>query len=143
MEEAKNIYFTCLNCTSIVTMSKVTRHLLQMGKVMHGKRHDFVKVKIVHMVFNDRFRYHFNEPEEHWVLNKGNAAQQGDIVLLKELPEAYAIDINLAVHKIIFPTGSTIDPVTGKRCLGTEFIDDIQKKKNLAAQLSPKSIGAA
>ena len=81
-------------------MSKVTRHLLQMGKVLHGQRHDFVKVKIVHMVFNDRFRFHFNEPEEHWVLNKGNTAQQGDIVLLKELPEAYAIDINLAVHKV-------------------------------------------
>jgi len=124
-------------------MSKVTRHLLQLAKVLHGKKHDFVKVKTVHMVFNDRFRFHFNEPEEFWVLNKGNTAQQGDIVLLKELPETYAIDIKHTVHKIVFPTGSTIDPVTGKRCLGTEFIDDIQRKKNLAAELNPKSIGAA
>ena len=52
------------------------------------------------MVFNDRFRFHFNEPEEFWVPNKGNTAQQGDIVLLKELPETYAIDINHTVHKV-------------------------------------------
>ena len=81
-------------------MSKVTRHLLQLAKVLHGKKHDFVKVKTVHMVFNDRFRFHFNEPEEFWVLNKGNTAQQGDIVLLKELPETYAIDIKHTVHKV-------------------------------------------
>ena len=81
-------------------MSQVTRHLLQAAKVQFGHRHDFVKVKTVHMVFNDRFQYHFNEPNEFWALNKGNTAQQGDIVLLKELPEDYAINIRHTVHKV-------------------------------------------
>ena len=81
-------------------MSNLHRHLLQVAKVQFGKKHDFVKVKTVHMVFNDRFRYHFNTPNEFWALNKGNTAQQGDIVLIKELPQDYAIDVRHAVHKV-------------------------------------------
>ena len=45
--------------------------------------------------------------------------------------------------QIIFPTGSSIDPVSGKRCVGTEFVDDIQKKLALRMELNPKSIGSA
>ena len=82
-------------------MSKnITRHLLQLARVQFGKRHDFVKVKSVHMKYNDKLQSHFNEPEEFWVVNKENDAQQGDIVLIKELPEAYAIGVKHAVHKV-------------------------------------------
>ena len=41
--------------------------------------------------------------------------------------------------QIIFPTGSSTDPVSGKRCVGTEFVDDIQKKRALGMELNPKS----
>ena len=90
-------------------MSKnITRHLLQLARVQFGKRHDFVKVKSVHMKYNDKLQSHFNEPEEFWVVNKENDAQQGDIVLIKELPEAYAIGVKHAVHKVYRVTARNI-----------------------------------
>ena len=81
---------------------------------------------------------------DYWVLlYLSNQSINLSIKSLIDLLTIPFIPIRRILPQIVFPTGSTIDPVTGKRCLGTEFIDDIQRKKNLAAELNPKSIGAS
>lgn len=50
-------------------------------------------------------------------------AQIGDIVLLKSLPEKLTPEIKTEIDSIVFKQGSLVDPVTGRACRGTEYID--------------------
>jgi len=37
-------------------------------------------------------------------------------------------DVNHYVAETIFPIGNVIDPVTGRRCRGTQYIDEINRQ---------------
>lgn len=55
------------------------------------------------------------------------AAKQGDIVLVEELERRKTRDITHNILKIVYPLGDTVDPITGKKCIRTEYRDDIQR----------------
>ena len=53
---------------------------------------------------------------------------QGDIVYIKKLDEPQNERCHHYIKDIVFKCGHIIDPVTGKRCRGPDFVSD--EKRN-------------
>lgn len=49
----------------------------------------------------------------------------GDIVLLKALPEARSKHVKHELAEIVHKVGRVVDPLTGKRVAGTEFMEPL------------------
>lgn len=49
----------------------------------------------------------------------------GDIVLLKALPEARSKHVKHELSEIVYKVGRVVDPLTGKRVGGTEFLEPL------------------
>lgn len=49
----------------------------------------------------------------------------GDIVLLKALPEARSKHVKHELSEIVYKVGRVVDPLTGKRVAGTEFLEPL------------------
>lgn len=63
----------------------------------------------------------------------------GDIVLLKALPEARSKHVKHELSEIVYKVGQVVDPLTGKRVAGTEFVeplDDLALSPNEDVKLS-------
>ena len=52
----------------------------------------------------------------------------GDIVIVTKSQERMLNNMNVMIDSILYQVGETTDPVTGKRCRGTEFIDEEGRK---------------
>lgn len=52
----------------------------------------------------------------------------GDLVLIRSLPEPVSKQIKHEVHEIVFPVGNIVDPVTGRRCRGPDYLDEVRRK---------------
>lgn len=74
------------------------------------------------------FQY-FNHPETYWAAEpESMTCKVGDIVKIQKLPESVT---PITTHKVcehIFKIGEIVDPVTGRRCRGTKFIDEENRK---------------
>ncbi|CAD5114771.1 DgyrCDS3815 [Dimorphilus gyrociliatus] len=95
------------------------------GKV--GKRRDIwkaVQISVTKMTFNDYLKMYFNKPETYWAADPDKKVKEGDIVLIRELEEPQSDVVQHYVHDIVFESGNIIDPITGRKCRGTKFVDE-------------------
>ena len=74
------------------------------------------------------FQY-FPDLTEKWVVDKKSQAQLGDIVTINPLSKKLTPEIKDEVHSIVFNQGAVIDPITGRMCRGTNFIDEKQREE--------------
>ena len=44
--------------------------------------------------------------------------------MIKQLEEPITDKIEHYIHKVEFPSGQVTDPITGRRCRGTEFVQE-------------------
>ena len=49
-------------------------------------------------------------------------------MLIKPLEESKSDKIHHKVQEVVFKLGQTVDPITGRRCRGTEFIDTSNRR---------------
>ena len=56
-----------------------------------------------------------------------------------QLPEKLTVEVGYRVGEVVFPIGRAVDPVTGRRCRGTRFIDD-QARKEEATRITTTKI---
>lgn len=73
--------------------------------------------------FNKRKTYFAHDPLQQCVV--------GDIVLLKALPERRSKHVKHELAEIVFKVGNVIDPITGKPCAGTRFLENLSDSENL------------
>ncbi|KAH8020272.1 hypothetical protein HPB51_025762 [Rhipicephalus microplus] len=59
-----------------------------------------------------------------------------DTFLMAELPERLSLRIAHKVEKIVYKDGNIIDPLTGQKCIFTDFVKDVDKESELFG-LSP------
>lgn len=52
----------------------------------------------------------------------------GDIVLLQRLPERMTTKVGHEVQEIVYKLGSVVDPITGTKCRGQQFIDETERQ---------------
>ena len=84
------------------------------------------------------FQY-FAEHTKHWASDPGGTCNLGDIVFMKKLAEPQSDQVYHYVHEIVFKVGEVVDPITGRRCKGTEFIkEDLRKFEPLLKEFKPK-----
>jgi len=70
---------------------------------------------------------YFNKEEQLWAADPDLKYNIGDLVLVKKLKEPLMKDVNHFVAETVFPIGNVIDPVTGRRCRGTRYLDEINR----------------
>ena len=84
------------------------------------------------------FQY-FAEHTKHWASDPGGTCSLGDIVFMKKLPKPQSDTVYHYIKEIVFKVGEVVDPVTGRRCRGTEFIKEDQRKfEPLLQEFKPK-----
>lgn len=74
----------------------------------------------------------------------------GDIVLLKALPVARSKHVKHELSEIVYKVGQVVDPLTGKRVAGTEFVESLtdlplspEEDMTLSEKLQELNISAA
>lgn len=68
------------------------------------------------------FQYYYDR-QDYWVTDTDGQTSVGDLVLIKPLPEPLSENIAHSLKKIVFKAGNIIDPVSGNKCRGTDFIE--------------------
>ncbi|KAK3085564.1 hypothetical protein FSP39_005388 [Pinctada imbricata] len=61
--------------------------------------------------------------------NKNLNVRVGDLVLVQKTDQLYGENVEHELSQVLFKEGEVNDPVTGRRCRGTEFVDDELRKK--------------
>jgi len=85
---------------------------------------------------------YFNKEEQLWAADPDLKYNVGDLVLVKKLDEPQIKDVNHFVAETIFPIGNVIDPVTGRRCRGTQYLDEIHRHFRKLDFAEPQAIPA-
>uniref|UniRef100_A0A671PLL7 Mitochondrial ribosomal protein S17 n=1 Tax=Sinocyclocheilus anshuiensis TaxID=1608454 RepID=A0A671PLL7_9TELE len=67
--------------------------------------------------YNKRKTYFAHDPLEQCTV--------GDVVLLKALPEKRSKHVNHELAEIVYKVGQVVDPLTGKRVAGTQYLEPL------------------
>jgi len=67
----------------------------------------------------------------HIAFDPEKICKAGDVVLIEELPKQMTRDITHKVLKVVYPMGDITDPISGKKCMGGQFREDMDKINNL------------
>ncbi|KAI0217048.1 28S ribosomal protein S17, mitochondrial [Lamellibrachia satsuma] len=82
-----------------------------------------VRVRVQKMKMDKFLTMYFNKRYHYWATDPEDKCKEGDIVLIKLQDEPQSARVKHTLKEIIFPVGATVDPITGRRCRGTEFVD--------------------
>ncbi|XP_023218418.1 28S ribosomal protein S17, mitochondrial-like [Centruroides sculpturatus] len=104
-----------------------TRRLMMLGKCYAPKLKQVVTVSVPHEVYDDFLHAYFTHTTEYEVYDPEGKCKRGDIVLIKEMNEPLSIRIKHQVDKIIYEAGNVIDPLSGRRCFGNRYTDEIDR----------------
>jgi len=105
----------------------VARLSLLLGKVLFPGINPAIKavpVSVISMKLEPRIHVYYNTEEKYWVSDPEMKCQVGDMVLIRQLDEPLSVDVKHKVQEVVFPVGNIIEPSTGRRCRGVEYIDE-------------------
>jgi len=97
---------------------------LLIGKCLKTDIKNTVKVAIPLLKFDSFLNMHFRENNELYALDKEEACEPGDWILVGKLPEKISLKVGWQVEKIIYKNGHVIDPITGKKSIGYYLKDE-------------------
>ena len=84
---------------------------------------------ILHFILSC-FQY-FTRQDAFFAHDPDAKCKTGDFVLIEELQNKLTRDITHKVLRIVYPNGDITDPITGKKCVGNEYREDMEWKDNL------------
>ncbi|XP_053445749.1 28S ribosomal protein S17, mitochondrial-like [Nycticebus coucang] len=94
-----------------------------MGKVIGTAMQKTAKVRVTRLVLDPYLLKYFNKRKTYFAHDALQQCTVGDIVLLKALPVLQMKNVKHELAEIIFKVGRVIDPVTGKPCAGTTYLE--------------------
>ena len=86
---------------------------------------------------------YFDKRQYYWVSDLEDKSTVGDLVLIKLLPEQRTDVIKHYIKEIVFKVGHTIDPVSGRRCRGWNYVDDTNRTFGALMPESQTDLGAS
>ncbi|KYO32078.1 28S ribosomal protein S17, mitochondrial [Alligator mississippiensis] len=89
------------------------------------------KVRVTRLVLDPYLLKFFNKRKTYFAHDPLQQCTVGDIVLLKALPERRSKHVKHELSEIVFKVGKVIDPVTGKACAGTKFLETLSDSDSL------------
>uniref|UniRef100_A0A131X932 Putative mitochondrial/ ribosomal s17-like protein n=1 Tax=Hyalomma excavatum TaxID=257692 RepID=A0A131X932_9ACAR len=112
-------------------MAAVTSPALFLGKCVSSALRKSVRVVVTRFELDTFLMAHYKKRTEYEAYDANEECEAGDWVLVKELPERLSLRIAHKVEKIVFKNGNIIDPITGQKCIFTEFVKDVDKEGEL------------
>ncbi|EAX07962.1 hypothetical protein G5576_112501 [Homo sapiens] len=106
---------------SVVRSSVHARWIV--GKVIGTKMQKTAKVRVTRLVLDPYLLKYFNKRKTYFAHDALQQCTVGDIVLLRALPVPRAKHVKHELAEIVFKVGKVIDPVTGKPCAGTTYLE--------------------
>lgn len=101
---------------------------LSLAKVLGGVAlKKTIRCKIPHLKFDDYLKWHFRENTELLAHDPDEKCKPGDWVLIKELPEPLSLKVKHQMIKIVYVEGDMRCPLTGKKTLGYDFLEDVDE----------------
>lgn len=118
------------------------------GRVIGTKMCRTAKVRVTRLVLDPYLLKYYNKRKTYFAHDALQQCTIGDIVLLKALPEARSKHVKHEMVEIVHKVGRVVDPLTGKRAAGTEFLDSlsdlpVEQETSLAEKLQELNISAA
>ncbi|KAI4551649.1 hypothetical protein MJT46_017901 [Ovis ammon polii x Ovis aries] len=93
------------------------------GKVIGTAMQKTAKVRVTRLVLDPYLLKYFNKRKTYFAHDALQQCSIGDIVLLKALPVPRTKHVKHELAEIVFKVGQVVDPVTGKRCAGTTYLE--------------------
>lgn len=93
------------------------------GKVIGTAMQKTAKVRVTRLVLDPYLLKYFNKRKTYFAHDALQQCTVGDIVLLKALPVPRTKHVKHELAEIVFKVGRVIDPVTGKPCAGTTYLE--------------------
>ncbi|EDL81978.1 rCG63047, partial [Rattus norvegicus] len=93
------------------------------GKVIGTAMVKTAKVGATRLVLDPYLPKYFNKRKTYFAHNALQQCSVGNVVLLRALPAPRSKLVKHELAKIIFKVGRVIDPVTGKPCAGTAYLE--------------------
>ncbi|XP_058141995.1 uncharacterized protein [Dasypus novemcinctus] len=93
------------------------------GKVIGTAMQRTAKVRVTRLVLDPYLLKYFNKRKTYFAHDALQQCTVGDIVLLKALPVPRTKHVKHELAEIVFKVGRVIDPVTGKPCAGTKYLE--------------------
>ncbi|XP_068945654.1 small ribosomal subunit protein uS17m [Petaurus breviceps papuanus] len=93
------------------------------GKVVGTAMQRTAKVQVNRLVLDPYLLKYFNKRKTYFAHDVLEQCTVGDIVLLKALPVPRTKHVKHELAEIIFKVGRVIDPITGKPCAGTTYLE--------------------
>ncbi|GBM59401.1 hypothetical protein AVEN_187805-1 [Araneus ventricosus] len=113
-------------------MASVVKSAIFFAKVVTSDISNAIRVSVPKYKMDERLTMYFKEHAFLYAEDPTKKCQEGDYVIVRELPpEAQNKNITHIVEQLVYERGNYIDPLTGKRCAGTEFIEDIKRTSAL------------
>ncbi|XP_052024465.1 28S ribosomal protein S17, mitochondrial [Apodemus sylvaticus] len=93
------------------------------GKVIGTAMVKTAKVRATRLVLDPYLLKYFNKRKTYFAHDALQQCSVGDIVLLRALPVPRSKHVKHELAEIVFKVGRVIDPVTGKPCAGTAYLE--------------------
>lgn len=83
------------------------------------------KVRVTRLVLDPYLLKYYNKRKTYFAHDALQQCTMGDIVLLKALPEPRSKHVKHELVEIVYKVGRVVDPLTGKKVAGTEFLEPL------------------
>ncbi|XP_019952877.1 small ribosomal subunit protein uS17m [Paralichthys olivaceus] len=120
------------------------------GSVIGTKMSKTAKVRVTRLVLDPYLLKYYNKRKTYFAHDALEQCTIGDIVLLKALPEARSKHVKHELAEIVHKVGRVVDPLTGKRVAGDEFLEPLtdlplvlEGETTLSEKLQELNISAA
>ncbi|XP_040036797.1 small ribosomal subunit protein uS17m [Gasterosteus aculeatus] len=95
------------------------------GRVIGTKMYKTAKVRVTRLVLDPYLLKYYNKRKTYFAHDALRQCTVGDTVLLKALPEPRSKHVKHELSEIVYKVGRVVDPLTGKRVEGTEFVEPL------------------
>lgn len=104
---------------------------LLLAKCITPAKKNVIRLLVPQLKFDTFLSKHFRENDAVIAHDPKNQCREGDWVLLRKLDQRFSLEIDYQVEKIVYQSGNIIDPITGKKTLGYENVEDVNRLANL------------
>uniref|UniRef100_A0A1A8NFU7 Small ribosomal subunit protein uS17m n=1 Tax=Nothobranchius pienaari TaxID=704102 RepID=A0A1A8NFU7_9TELE len=118
-----------------------------LGRVIGTKMLKTAKVRVTRLVLDPYLLKYYNKRKTYFAHDALQQCTVGDIVLLKALPEPRSKHVKHELSEIVYKVGRVVDPLTGKKVAGTEFLEPLsdhllEEETTLSEKLQELNISA-
>lgn len=106
-------------------------------------RKSCAQVRVRRNEYNSYLHQFYAKSEDFWAFDGRSSARLGDVVLIRQMAEPLTRKVQHQIERTVFKHGNIIDPITKRRVVQDEFVDESLLKKGVIEQVLLGDKGAA